>query len=100
MNCQDYYFSDYAAGADIIMQDAYPVGGNTTWSIEYDTVCTPEQGCCGCDNCQGRFEDIRERIEGHMEKMEVLGWERSKTVWSVPQAFGGTEFVPLSSTLK
>ncbi|VDB92255.1 unnamed protein product [Peniophora sp. CBMAI 1063] len=91
LNCQDYYFSDYAAGADIIMQDAYPVGGNVTWSIEYETVCTPEQGCCGCDNCKGQFEDIRDRIEGHKEKMEVLGWERSKTVWSVPQAFGGTE---------
>ncbi|KZV75836.1 hypothetical protein PENSPDRAFT_680815 [Peniophora sp. CONT] len=91
LNCQDYHFADYAAGADIIMQDAYPVGGNVTWSIEYETVCTPEQGCCGCDNCKGEFEDIRDRIEGHKSKMEVLGWERSKTIWSVPQAFGGTE---------
>jgi len=35
LNCYDYYWSDYAAGADIILQDAYMISINATWSIEW-----------------------------------------------------------------
>jgi hypothetical protein len=26
--------------------------------------------------------------------MEVMGWERTKTIWTVPQGFGGEECAP------
>ncbi|KAA1475750.1 hypothetical protein DENSPDRAFT_842586 [Dentipellis sp. KUC8613] len=89
LNCQDYFFSDYAAGADIVMQDVYEIGNNVTFSSEWHTPCTPERGDCGCDNCKGRFEDIRDRVTEFQQRFEVLGWERTKRVWTVPQAFGG-----------
>ena len=27
------------------------------------TVCTPDYGDCGCDNCKGVFEDISNRMD-------------------------------------
>jgi hypothetical protein len=93
LNCQDYFFSSYAAGADILLQDVYEVGNNVTFSTEWGTVCNENQGDCGCDNCKGQFEDIRDRISQFKERMEVLGWERTKSVWTVPQGFGGSEYV-------
>jgi hypothetical protein len=44
---------------------------------------------CGCDNCVGDFEDVRNRMDDFATRREVLGWERSTTVWTVPQGFGG-----------
>lgn len=89
LNCQDYFFSEYAAGTPVLMQDTYPIGINGTFSVVWNTSCTPDQGDCGCDNCVGEFEDIRNRMDGFATRREVLGWERSTTVWTVPQAFGG-----------
>ncbi len=93
LNCQDYFFSDYAAGTPILMQDAYPIGINATFSVIWHTPCTPTQGDCGCDNCVGDFEDIRNRMDDFAMRLEVLGWERSKSVWTVPQGFGSSEYV-------
>ncbi|KAH9956094.1 hypothetical protein BC827DRAFT_1386157 [Russula dissimulans] len=90
-NCQDYFFADYAAGTPVLMQDTYPIGINATYSVVWDTPCTPIQGACGCDNCVGNFEDIRNRMIDFATRLEVLGWERSKTVWTVPQGFGAAE---------
>ncbi|KAH9175738.1 hypothetical protein EDB89DRAFT_279370 [Lactarius sanguifluus] len=92
LNCQDYFFSDYAAGTPILMQDAYPIGINATYSVRWHTPCTPTQGDCGCDNCVGDFEDIRNRMDDFATRLEVLGWERSKSVWTVPQGFGSSEY--------
>lgn len=89
LNCQDYFFSEYAAGTPILMQDTYPIGINATYSVVWNTSCTRDQGDCGCDNCIGDFEDIRNRVDDFTTRLEVLGWERSSTVWTVPQAFGG-----------
>lgn len=36
LNCENYHFQEYAAGADIILSDVYPVGTNTTWSTRYE----------------------------------------------------------------
>ena len=93
LDCQDYFFSDYAAGTPILMQDAYPIGINPNYSVTYNTPCTTEQGCCGCDNCVGDFEDIRNRMDDFAMRLEALGWERSKSVWTVPQGFGSAEYV-------
>jgi hypothetical protein len=95
LNCQDYFFSDYAAGADILMQDVYSVGNNVSFSSEWDTPCTPKQGVCGCDNCAGAFEDIRDRVAQFKERMEALGWDRTKAIWTVPQGFGSAQCVVL-----
>lgn len=33
LNCFDYYYEQYSARSDIISQDAYPIGINTTYSF-------------------------------------------------------------------
>ncbi|KAI0297066.1 hypothetical protein B0F90DRAFT_1811231 [Multifurca ochricompacta] len=92
LNCQDYFFTDYAAGTPVLLQDTYPIGINATFSVIWKTPCTSIRGDCGCDNCVGDFEDIRGRMDDFATRMEVLGWERSKTVWTVPQGFGSSEY--------
>ncbi|KAH7907259.1 hypothetical protein BJ138DRAFT_964745, partial [Hygrophoropsis aurantiaca] len=109
LNCQDYEWSAYTAGTDIVMQDAYMVSNNVTWSNEWHTVCTPDFGDCGCDNCLsipagstssvppnstgvGSYFDISSRVSSFKSRLEVMGWERTKAVWTVPQAFGGEEY--------
>ena len=52
------------------------------------TVCTKDYGDCGCDNCKGDFEDISDRMDEFAERLWVEGWDRTKAVWTVPQAFG------------
>ena len=75
------------------MQDTYPIGINATYSTVYNTSCTREVGDCGYDNCRGDYEDIRDRMDDFTMRLEVLGRERSKTVWTVPQAFGSSSCV-------
>lgn len=53
-----------------------------------DTPCTPDVGDCGCDNCEGSFEDISNRMDDFTYRLWVDGWEREKAVWGVPQGFG------------
>jgi len=98
LNCQDYQFTAYTAGTDVVMQDTYMIGNNVTWSNEWNTSCTPDFGDCGCDNCKGDFEDISARMDSFKERLDVLGWERTKAVWTVPQAFGGAEYWPREPT--
>ncbi|PHH61892.1 hypothetical protein CDD81_7756 [Ophiocordyceps australis] len=62
LNCQDYYYGPYTAGADIVMEDAYPIGINTTWS-KWGTTCNTTYGDCGCDNCRGGVYDVPERLD-------------------------------------
>jgi hypothetical protein len=91
LNCADYEFAAYAAGADVVMPDTYPVANDPTFSAKYNTPCTEDFGCCGCDNCRGEFEDVSRRLDAFTTRLGVLGWSRDKAVWSVPQAFGGEE---------
>jgi len=92
LNCQDYEFEGYATWADIVMQDVYVIGINATYSVVWDTECTPDYCDCGCDNCIGEFEDISRRVDQFGDRLRALGWERTKTVWTVPQAFGGSSY--------
>ncbi|KAF8142001.1 hypothetical protein EV363DRAFT_1149525 [Boletus edulis] len=115
LNCQDYYFTSYAAGADIVMEDVYIIGANVNTSLMFNTPCTTTYGDCGCDNCSpipaglndalppanasstpvpansgiGSFNDVSDRVTSFLDRMQAVGWERTKAVWSVPQAFGG-----------
>ncbi|CAE6437166.1 unnamed protein product [Rhizoctonia solani] len=98
LNCQDYYFTEYTAGSQIILQDAYPIGINATWSSVWNTPCTPEVGDCGCDNCQGRLEDISDRVDQYRNRLVWQGRARDAVVWSVPQAFGEESYWPRKPT--
>ncbi|KAG2757736.1 hypothetical protein P692DRAFT_20813807 [Suillus brevipes Sb2] len=88
LNCEDYNFSPYVKGADIVIQDAYPIGINATYSPVWHTVCTPDFGHCGCDNCQGTLSDVKTRVQTYKERLNILGFDRTKSVWTTPQAFG------------
>lgn len=90
LNCHDFYYEDYAAGADIIVPDVYPVSTNTSYSAVYDTVCNATYGCCGCDDCGGGFDDISDRLDEFRRRDSLIGW--SKTQWFAPQAFGNETF--------
>lgn len=93
LNCEDYFFPEYTRGTDIVMQDTYPISINATFSIKWDTPCTPDYGDCGCDNCKGSLADISDRMDVFKQRLRILGDERNKAVWGVPQAFGGEEYV-------
>ncbi|KAJ7628391.1 hypothetical protein FB45DRAFT_918172 [Roridomyces roridus] len=92
LNCADYEFTAYTEGADIVMPDTYTIANDPSFSTKYNTSCTPDFGCCGCDNCQGELEDISGRLDDFASRLDILGWARTRGVWSVPQAFGGEEF--------
>ncbi|KAH9825961.1 hypothetical protein Tdes44962_MAKER03885 [Teratosphaeria destructans] len=100
LNCANYYFEEYTSGTDYIMQDAYPVGINATFS-KWNTICNATYGCCGCDDCLG---ELRVRTFflcssiGYAESAETIltihfpmpglgNWQ--KPLWSVLQVFDG-----------
>jgi hypothetical protein len=91
LNCENFHYKEYATGADIIMTDPYPIGTNMSFSVQYKTVCNSTYGDCGCDNCQGNFGDISNRMNkfrGYQNLIDI----GPKTFWGVPQAFGGSEY--------
>lgn len=90
LNCYNFYYSDYAAGADIILSDVYPISNNNSYSTVYKTPCNATYGCCGCDNCVGVFEDISDRLDNYAHFDDLLRWH--KTHWAAPQAFGNESF--------
>jgi len=88
LNCENYYFKEYTSGADYIMEDAYPVAINPTYSIPWNTTCNETYGDCGCDDCIGSLTDVSNRLDDFFEYQSWLGqWE--KPLWSVLQAFSG-----------
>lgn len=96
LNCEDFHFREYITGADIILQDTYPIAINATYSTIYDTPCTPDYGDCGCDNCVGDgIQDVIRRLDGFYNR---LYWDGNKgvAVWSVVQAFGNQRYVLVS----
>ncbi|KAI1496471.1 hypothetical protein F5X99DRAFT_71665 [Biscogniauxia marginata] len=93
LNCQNYFFGEYSAGADIIMEDAYPVGINATYSRRWDTPCNATYGDCGCDNCIGSLLDVPDRVDDFHDYREWIGGSVArKPVWAVPQSFSGEEY--------
>lgn len=88
LNCADFYFKQYTAGTDIIMEDAYPVGINATWSKPFGTPCNTTYGDCGCDDCVGELEDVSNRLDlftKYQQNLDVI----TKPLWAVLQGFGG-----------
>lgn len=61
-------------------------------------VClTAKQGWpapyCGCDNCIGEFNGIRNRLEEYATRLEVLGRDGNHSLCHIPQGFGSQEYV-------
>ncbi|KAF5874220.1 putative glycoside hydrolase subgroup catalytic core protein [Botrytis fragariae] len=96
LNCQNFYYPEYSAGADIIFQDAYPVAINATWSIPWGTPCNETYGDCGCDNCVGELEDVATRLDDIQNYQANIGpgsqGGLGKPTWSVVQAFGESQY--------
>lgn len=96
LNCQNFFFGDYTIGADIIMEDAYPVGINTTYTTRWNTPCNTTYGDCGCDNCVGGAANLRSvsaRVDDFKKYARWLGGAdlKRKPVWAVPQAFSSPD---------
>ncbi|KAK3673289.1 hypothetical protein LTR78_006834 [Recurvomyces mirabilis] len=87
LNCDNYYFNEYSSGADYIMEDAYPVGINATYS-KWNTTCNETYGDCGCDDCIGELQDVSNRLDDFFNYQLWLG-ETQKPLWAVLQAFSG-----------
>ncbi|XXH00901.1 hypothetical protein Hte_007252 [Hypoxylon texense] len=90
LNCQDYYFGEYSVGADILMEDPYPIGINSTFS-KWGTVCNATLGDCGCDNCLGGPQEAARRLDYLLQYEKWLGrWPLPK--FHNPQAFHGEDY--------
>ncbi|KAI1147532.1 hypothetical protein F4825DRAFT_137945 [Nemania diffusa] len=90
LNCQDYYFGAYAAGGDILMEDVYPIGINSTFS-KWGTPCNATLGDCGCDNCAGGIGDVAARLDDLARYEAELGrWPLPKL--HNPQVFHGEDY--------
>ncbi|KAF2677327.1 hypothetical protein K458DRAFT_481402 [Lentithecium fluviatile CBS 122367] len=105
LNCANFHFGEYTSGADIILEDTYPIIKSSTFSPVYNTVCNSTYGDCGCDNCHvsdpeypeyviNLFMDISERVDSLYQYQDWLPpsanpWRAKvkKPVWGVPQAF-------------
>ena len=94
LNCQNFHYSDYAAGADIVWQDAYPVGINATNSVKWSTSCNTTYGDCGCDNCRGSLLDVANRLDDIQSYQSSIAYQDTKPTWSVLQAFGAQDYWP------
>ncbi|KAL9617260.1 MAG: hypothetical protein Q9160_007941 [Pyrenula sp. 1 TL-2023] len=93
LNCYNFYYDEYSSGADVLMPDVYPISINATYSIVYNVPCNTTYGDCGCDDCIGSFTDITTRLDRLAEYQTWLD-RPPKTLWAVPQAFGGSEYWP------
>ncbi|KAF8824649.1 hypothetical protein HHX47_DHR8000092 [Lentinula edodes] len=47
LNCENYFWSEYSGGADVLLQDTYMIGNNVTFSNQWGTPCTVDYGDCG-----------------------------------------------------
>ncbi|KAH8588065.1 hypothetical protein B0O99DRAFT_525640 [Bisporella sp. PMI_857] len=94
LNCQNFYYKDYASGGDIIFEDAYPVAINATWSIPWNTACNTTYGDCGCDNCVGELADVSSRLDDIQTYQANLEGQSFKPTWSVLQVFGEQSYWP------
>lgn len=89
LNCENWFWANYTAGADILFVDPYPVALNGGWSKEYGTVVNTDFGVSGCDNCVGSFYDILWRMDSSRNRARLEGKYRDMPTMIVPQLFSG-----------
>ncbi|KAF1968866.1 hypothetical protein BU23DRAFT_540385 [Bimuria novae-zelandiae CBS 107.79] len=98
LNCYNFYFEEYTSGADIILEDTYPLIKSSTFSTVYNTVCNQTYGDCGCDFCHVNntaypefeglpFKDVVDRTDNFYQFQRWIGQKETKPVWGVPQWF-------------
>ena len=95
LNCYNHHYEAYSSGADIILEDVYPIAVDTSFSAKYNTPCNTTYGCCGCDDCHlgTGMSQISQRLDRLAAYQEWIGGDAaSKPIWGVPQAFGDAEF--------
>ncbi|KAK5115292.1 hypothetical protein LTR62_001492 [Meristemomyces frigidus] len=90
LNCDNYYFGEYSVGADYIMEDAYPVGINATYS-KWGTACNDTYGDCGCDDCIGELQDVGNRLDAFFD-YQLWPDDTQKPLWAVLQACSGAGY--------
>lgn len=94
LNCYNFYYEQYTSGADIILEDAYPLATNLTYSTVWNTTCNDTYGDCGCDGCfhdaSSTFASIPARLDRLALYQEWLN--EPKPLWGVPQAFGNQSY--------
>lgn len=96
LNCQNYYFGEYSAGADFVMEDVYPIIVNATFS-KWGTECNTTYGDCGCDNCRGDVRDVPRRLDDLAGYEAALGrWPKTKA--HNTQSFHGEGYWPRDPT--
>ena len=93
LNCKDFYYAEYSAGADIVFEDAYPIGINATYSYTWNVACNATYGDCGCDDCAGTIQDVSDRLDGLASHQKALG-RKYKPLYAVPQGFSDPEYWP------
>ncbi|RYP77407.1 hypothetical protein DL771_001202 [Monosporascus sp. 5C6A] len=91
LNCQDYYFGPYSIGGDVLMADVYPIGINSTFS-KWGTACNTTYGDCGCDNCAGVVQDVRDRWDDLARYERWLGRWPPPPKFHNPQVFHGEDY--------
>ncbi|KAK0626400.1 hypothetical protein B0T14DRAFT_424224 [Immersiella caudata] len=91
LNCQNYYFAEYSAAADILMADVYPIGINSTFS-KWGTECNITHGDCGCDNCEGTVQDVPNRLDTLSLYESYLARFPPKPKVFSPQSFHGQDY--------
>ncbi|KAF8178672.1 hypothetical protein K438DRAFT_1977899 [Mycena galopus ATCC 62051] len=100
LNCENYEWTAYTSGADVVLQDTYTIGNNLSFSTVWNTTCTDDYGDCGCDNCHTDpktgtgFPNIATRMDEFKQRIFINGWELTKSVWTVPQGFGNETYWP------
>lgn len=93
LNCQNYFFKEYTAGADIVMSDPYPVGITPDWSVNWGTPVNETFGNSGCDNCKGSLMDVADRMDDMLNYRRWVGGAHArKPIWAVPQNFGNESY--------
>lgn len=87
LNCEDYYFSNYTQGNDIILTNPFVIGrSNERLSVGDSLDSTSIYGSGRCDNCKGSFLDLVNRIRIFRNRRHLLRKDRTMQIWGVPQA--------------
>ncbi|KIM61882.1 hypothetical protein SCLCIDRAFT_25538 [Scleroderma citrinum Foug A] len=87
LDCENYILL-FAASLSPVFSGCLPTLYQCHVSPVWHTPCTRDFGHCGCDDCEGGMIVIRMRIQTYNEMLGLLGYDRSKTVWTTPHAIG------------
>lgn len=87
LTCQDYQFSNYTSGNDIILTNPFVFGENQrSWGD--GTASNSTFSSYTCDNCKGSFLDLVNQIRIFRDRRHALGRDRTMQIWGVPPASG------------